>query len=450
MIKSINPFDNTELKSFTPDSEFEINNKIQRAEESYRNWRNTSFEERKKLLVNLADQLLDKKEEYAKLMILEMGKVKKEAIGEVEKCALVCKYYAEKGAKLLDDELIDSDASKSFISYEPLGVILAVMPWNFPFWQVFRFAAPAIMAGNSVLLKHASNVPQCALAIENIFKDVDFPKNLFQTLLIESNQVEKVIENSIVKAVTLTGSELAGSKVAETSGRNIKKTVLELGGSDAFIVLDDANLDEATDVAVKSRFMNCGQSCIAAKRFIVSEKVYEQFLGLFKNKVEALKYGNPISDEVDYASMARQDLAIDLENQVKKSVDLGARVVCGGNRDRASFEPTILTEVKQGMPAYSEELFGPVAAVIKVKDIDEAIEIANDSDFGLGGSVWTENYEKGLRVAKSVETGAMFVNGLVKSDPRLPFGGIKISGYGRELAHLGIREFTNQKTIWMK
>lgn len=422
---------------------------IEKAQKTFLNWKKSSFNERKKILISVSNHLETHKNEYAKLITSEMGKVHKEAIAEIEKCALVCAYYAENGDFFLKDEEINSDGSKSYISYSPLGVILGVMPWNFPFWQVFRFAAPTLMAGNTIVLKHASNVPKCAKIIEKIFLESGAAEGVFQTLLINSSKVEEVINHPFIKAVTLTGSELAGSKVAEIAGRNIKKSVLELGGSDAFIILNDADLTHATDVAVKSRFMNCGQSCIAAKRFIVVNDVAEQFLSLFKTKVEKLIQGDPMNENTDYGPMAREDLAIELENQVQKSIQMGATLLCGGKRNGAYFEATIIKNVKKGMPAYHEELFGPVAVIIVVENEEEAINVANDSNFGLGGSVWTRNVEKGGKVAEKIESGAVFVNGLVKSDPRLPFGGIKSSGYGRELSYLGIREFTNAKTIWI-
>ena len=424
--------------------------KIELAQHCFNNWKQTSFTHRANLLKSVAYQLRTNKSTYASIISEEMGKIFKESEAEIEKCALVCDYYAQNGADFLKDEFIKSDASQSFISYEPLGVVLAVMPWNFPFWQVFRFAAPAIMAGNTALLKHASNVPKCALAIESIFKDASAPKGLFQTLLINAKAVKSVIEHPFIKAVTLTGSEFAGSKVAETAGSQIKKQVLELGGSDAFIVLADANLEKAAEIGVMSRFLNCGQSCIAAKRFIVVEEIAEQFLEIFKQKTLSLKQSiNPFDKGIDIGPMAREDLAEELEQQLNQSIKLGAKLICGGKRNGTLFEPTIITNVKKGMPAYHQEMFGPVAAFIVVKDINEALKIANDSDFGLGGSVWTENQTLGIEIAKKIETGAVFVNGLVKSDPRLPFGGIKRSGYGRELSYLGIREFTNQKTIWV-
>lgn len=448
MLTSVNPVNGKVVHSFEEDSLAKVEGKLKMAQKAFTTWRDAFYEERSHMLLTVAEDLRANKREYAALMTLEMGKMLKEAIAEVEKCAWVCEYYAKEGKTQLKDEILESDASKSYLHYEPLGVVLAVMPWNFPFWQVFRFAAPAIMAGNTVVLKHASNVPQCALAIEQLFFRAT-ETTVFQTLLIGSKQVESVIMHPVIKAVTLTGSELAGSQVASNAGKNIKKTVLELGGSDPFIVLEDADIDHAVDVALKGRFLNCGQSCIAAKRFIVVEEIADAFITQFKEKVEALKVGDPLNNDNQCGPMAKEDLAEELKKQVDASVKMGAKIVCGGNHQSAFFEPTILTHVQEGMPAYEQELFGPVAAIIVVEGEEEAIRVANDSEFGLGGSVWTGDVKRGEAVARKVETGAMFVNGLVKSDPRLPFGGIKKSGYGRELSHLGIREFTNPKTIWI-
>ena len=451
-IQTINPATGEVIKTFTPDSAEEVKEKINAAEEAFKLWREVSFEERAKHMLKQADILEDEAKKYGKLITLEMGKPLQDAIAEVKKCAKACRYYANNAADFLKDELIETEASKSLIAFEPLGVILAVMPWNFPFWQAYRFLAPALMAGNVGLLKHASNVPQCALAIEEIVRKAGFPDNVFQTLLIGSKDVEAVIKNPVVKAITLTGSEEAGAKVAELAGREIKKTVLELGGSDAFIVLEDADLDKAAEVAVKSRMVNTGQSCIAAKRFIVTESIADTFLEKMKEKMASLRTGDPLKEAIDYGPLARKDLAEDLEKQVSASVEKGAEVVLAGGRDgqdNAYFKPMILKNVKPGMPAYEEEMFGPVAAVILVKDEEEAIKVANDSRFGLGGSVWTQDKERGLLVARKVETGAMFVNALVASTPEMPFGGVKKSGYGRELSYLGIREFVNQKSIWV-
>ncbi|GAB3811002.1 NAD-dependent succinate-semialdehyde dehydrogenase [Pontibacter rugosus] len=451
-IETLNPATGELIKKFEAHTAEEVKHKIDLAEEAFQSWRNSSFEERAKHMEKQADILENEAEKYGRIISLEMGKPLKSAIAEVKKCATVCRYYAENAASFMADEEIASGASRSLISYEPLGVVLAIMPWNFPFWQVYRFLAPALMAGNVGLLKHASNVPQCALAIEEIVRHAGFPDNVFQSLLIGSKEVDAVIGHPHVKAVTLTGSELAGSKVAEKAGQEIKKTVLELGGSDAFIVLDDADLEQAAEMAVKSRMVNTGQSCIAAKRFIVVESIADDFLQRFKQKMQALKTGNPLEEDIDYGPMARKDLAEELEKQVQDSVKHGAEIVLDGGREgnsNAYFKPMILKNVKPGMPAYEEEMFGPVAAVMIVKDEEEAIRVANDSRYGLGGAVWTKDRARGLRVAKRVETGAMFVNAMVASSPEMPFGGIKKSGYGRELSYLGIREFVNQKSIWI-
>jgi succinate-semialdehyde dehydrogenase/glutarate-semialdehyde dehydrogenase len=440
------------VKTFEAHTREEVEQKIEAADKAFQSWRKTSFEERAKHMQNQADILEQEAEHYGRIISLEMGKPLKDAIGEVKKCALACRYYADNAAEFMKDEEIQTNATRSLISFEPLGVVLAVMPWNFPFWQAYRFLAPALMAGNVGLLKHASNVPQCALAIEEIVRKAGFPDNVFQTLLIGSKEVNAVIEHPLVQAVTLTGSEEAGSKVAEKAGQQIKKTVLELGGSDAFIVLEDADLEKAAEVAVKSRMVNTGQSCIAAKRFIVVEGIADEFLEKMQLKMGQLKTGNPLTDDCDYGPLARKDLAEDLEKQVQQSVEKGAEVVLDGGRDgedNAYFKPMILRNVKPGMPAYEEEMFGPVAAVVVAKDEAEAIRIANDSRYGLGGAVWTQDKDRGLRVARQVETGAMFVNELVHSSPEMPFGGIKKSGYGRELSYLGIREFVNQKSIWV-
>jgi succinate-semialdehyde dehydrogenase/glutarate-semialdehyde dehydrogenase len=399
-----------------------------------------------------AQILRDKKEHYARLMTLEMGKLLRESMAEVEKCAWVCDYYADHAGEILKDDVIATDATRSFVAFQPIGVVLAVMPWNFPFWQVFRFAAPALMAGNAAVLKHASNVPGCAMAIEEVFNEAGFPENLFRTLMVPSSGVEAVIENPLIVAATLTGSESAGSQVASAAGKHLKKTVLELGGADPFIVLDDADLDAAVKTAVTARMLNQGQSCIAAKRFIVTEPVMQQFELALKQEFEALRTGDPLDPQTQVGPLARPDLVDEIERQVSASVAAGARLVTGGRRpDRAGcyFEPTILADVRKGMPVYSQETFGPVVSLITARDEEEAIRIANDSDFGLGGCVWTRDLTRGERVARKIETGAMFVNGMTKSDPRLPFGGIKKSGYGRELASYGIKEFVNIKTIWI-
>lgn len=416
-------------------------------------WAARPFAERCALLQQAAAVLRERRAHYARLVTLEMGKLYREALGEVDKCALACEYYAEHGEDFLADEPIDSDAGKSFVAYQPLGVVLAVMPWNFPLWQVIRFAAPALMAGNVGLLKHASNVPQCALALEEVFREAGLPDGCFQTLMISAGQVEGVLRDPRVAAATLTGSEPAGRSVAAVAGSEIKKTVLELGGSDAFVVLEDADLDWTVKQAVTSRFLNAGQSCIAAKRFIVVDAVAEEFLAAFRQAVEALRPGDPFADATTLAPLARGDLRDELHAQVRDSIAAGAVAVTGCAPvpgEGAYYQPSILDQVAPGMRAYHEELFGPVAIVMRARDEDDAVRQANDSRFGLGGSVWTRDSARGEAVARRLECGCAFVNGLVKSDPRLPFGGVKASGYGRELSRHGIREFVNAKTVWIK
>ena len=416
-------------------------------------WAATPIDQRAELMKQAAQVIRDNLAHYAGIITQEMGKLLAEAKGEMEKCAWVCEYYAENAASFLQDEPIESDAGKSYVAYLPLGTVLAVMPWNFPFWQVFRFAAPALMAGNTGLLKHASNVPQCALAIEEIFNKAGFPAGSFRTLMIRASQVQRGIEDKRVHAVTLTGSEPAGRQVAATASNMIKKSVLELGGSDAFIVLEDADLDLAAKGAVTSRFLNAGQSCIAAKRFIVVDAIAEDFIARFKAGVEALQAGDPMDDSTSLAPMARSDLRDELHQQVKDTLDAGADAVTGCepiDGPGAWYKASILDRVEPGMRAYSEELFGPVAIVIRARDESDALRIANESDFGLGGSVWTQDSARGEQVARQMQSGCTFVNGFVKSDPRLPFGGVKRSGYGRELSHHGIKEFVNAKTIWIR
>ncbi len=416
-------------------------------------WQATVLEARCAYLHRVAEVLRTRQVELARVITLEMGKLLSEAREEVEKCAWVCDHYADHAAELLGDELLDTDAGRSLIAYQPLGTVLAVMPWNFPFWQVFRFAAPTLAAGNTGVLKHASNVPQCALAIEAVFREAGLPEGVFRTLLISAAQVKGVIEDPRIHAVTLTGSESAGRQVAAGAGAALKKSVLELGGSDAFIVLEDADLELAVQQAVASRYLNGGQSCIAAKRFIVVEAVAEAFLRRFRTAVEALRPGDPMDESTTLAPMARADLREALHRQVVQSVEQGAELVTGGyplDREGAFYAATILDQVQTGQPAYHEELFGPVASIIRARDEEDALRIANDSAFGLGSSVWTRDSARGEVMARQVQAGCCFVNGMVKSDPRLPFGGIKNSGYGRELSRQGIHEFMNIKTIWIR
>ena len=404
------------------------------------------------MMLRAAEILESEKNELGKMMTLEMGKPIRAAIAEAEKCAWVCRYYADTAEKHLADEVVETNAKKSYVHFQPLGPVLAIMPWNFPFWQVFRFAAPALMAGNVGLLKHASNVPQCALAIEDIFTRAGFPQGAFQTLLIGSDAVENVLNDRRVAAATLTGSEPAGRSVASTAGKQIKKTVLELGGSDPFIVMPSANLDEAVTTAVKARTINNGQSCIAAKRFIVASDIYEEFERKFVSQMQALKIGDPLEESTEIGPLATPQILNDLDEQVKKAVASGARVLAGGKKlDRPGnfFEPTVLVDLDVNAPVSCEEIFGPVAMLFRVNDIDEAIRIANATQFGLGSAAWTNDADEQSRFIEDIEAGSVFINGMVASDPRLPFGGVKNSGYGRELADFGIREFVNIKTVWI-
>ena len=452
-METINPATGECLKTFDVWDDHQTDAALTETAAASARWRATTPAERAQLLYNAAAELRHHAADYAALITLEMGKIIREARAEVEKCALGCEFYAEHGAAFLEDEKIPSDAGLSYVAYLPLGTVLAIMPWNFPFWQVFRFAAPNLMAGNTVVLKHASNVPQCALAIEEIFRKAGFPRGIFRTLMISATQVEKVIADPRIHAVTLTGSEAAGRKVAAAAGAHLKKTVLELGGSDPFIVLPDGHIEQAVSVGVASRFLNSGQSCIAAKRFILTEEIAEPFIALFKQKVQALRLGNPAQEEMDLGPLARADLRDQLHRQVTDSLATGAQWILHGGPVAGPgffYAPTIIDHVRPGMRAYQEELFGPVAVIIRARDEEDAIRIANDNPYGLGASLWTRDTEKGERMARRIESGASFVNGLVKSDPRLPFGGIKASGYGRELSVQGIREFVNAKTVWIK
>jgi succinate-semialdehyde dehydrogenase / glutarate-semialdehyde dehydrogenase len=452
MLKSIDPSNGKELATFPELDAAGIEATVERAWSSRHAWRDAGMDLRTALLRSVAGILRADKARFAALMTSEMGKPIVEAEAEVEKCAWSATWIADNAARLLADEPIESTATKSYIRYQPLGVILAVMPWNFPFWQAFRAGLPALAAGNVMLLKHASNVPQCALAIEDVFRESGVPKGVFQTLLIGPGPVEGIIADRRVAGVTLTGSEAAGERVAAAAGKALKKSVLELGGSDPFIVLEDADIKTAATVACRARNQNNGQSCIAAKRFIVAEPIADEFEELFTKAVAALKVGDPMDRANQVGPLARADLVDDLERQVKESVKKGAKVLAGGQRlDNGGnfFEPTVLTGVKPGMPVYNEETFGPVAAVIRVRDAEEALRVANDSDFGLGSSIWTGDIERGQMLAERVEAGLVFINGMVASDARLPFGGVKRSGYGRELSAHGIREFTNIQTVWV-
>src|SRR6266498_2025959 len=452
-IASINPATGETIKNFESLSESQIDEKLQRAADIFRIYRRTSFAEREQWMTRAAEILETEKNDFARLMTTEMGKPIKGAVGEAEKCAWVCRYYAEHARQHLSDKLVETNARKSYVRFQPLGPVLAVMPWNFPFWQVFRFAAPALMAGNVCLLKHASNVPQCALAIEEIFRRAGFPEGAFQTLLIGSDQVGRVLDNPRVMAVTLTGSAPAGSSVASAAGERIKKTVLELGGSDPFIVMPSADIEEAAKTAVRARIINNGQSCIAAKRFIVAEEIADEFERRFVEGMESLKVGDPMDETTDVGPLATVDILETLEEQVQETVAQGGRILTGGERlMRAGnyFAPTVLTNIPTDSPAYLEEMFGPVASLFRVRDLDEAIRLANDTTFGLAASAWTNDDEERSRLIDEIDAGLVFINAMVASDPRLPFGGVKSSGYGRELSREGIREFVNIKTVWIK
>jgi succinate-semialdehyde dehydrogenase/glutarate-semialdehyde dehydrogenase len=451
--QSINPASGTPVASYEETQRAEVNRIIEKAHAAFLDWRKTPFRDRAALMRKAGQILRDRSKEYGRLMAEEMGKPFKDGIAEAEKCAAACDYFAEHAEKFLATEDVATDARRSFVTFQPVGVVLAVMPWNFPFWQVIRFAAPALMAGNAGVLKHASNVPGCALAIEQIFKDAGFPENLFRTLMIGSKEVAGVIEHPLVRAVTLTGSTPAGRAVASKAGECLKKTVLELGGSDAYIIMDDADIDQAAAIAAKGRLVNSGQSCIAAKRFIVTERTRAGFEQSLVKKMQAAKVGDPMAEGTQVGPMARRDLRDDLHKQVESSIRKGAKLLCGGEIPKgegAFYPPTVLTDVKKGMPAYDEELFGPVAAVITVEDEQDAIRVANDSEFGLGGAVIGKDIARAEKIAaEEIDAGCVFVNDAVRSDPRLPFGGVKDSGYGRELSQFGIREFVNIKTVFV-
>jgi len=453
-LQSVNPATDEVIHEYPEATPDEVATILRDARAAFRSWKRTPFEERSRPLGRAGALLRERRDELARLMALEMGKPLAQGRAEAEKCASVCDYYAERAPGFLAAEDVPTDAAKSYVAYEPLGVVLAVMPWNFPLWQVFRFAAPALAAGNAGLLKHSSNVSGCALAIERILHDAGFPRPLFRTLLVGSKRVAAIIESPEVAAVTLTGSTPAGRAVAATAGRALKKTVLELGGSDPYLVLEDADLDAAAETCAFSRLINGGQSCIAAKRFVVVRSVRDRFEERFVAAMGKRRMGDPLEDGIDVGPQARRDLRDELHAQVEKSVARGARVLLGATVPAgrgAFYPPSVLTDVAPGMPAYDDELFGPVAAVIAVEDEAEAIRVANDTPFGLGAAVFTRDVARGERIAREeLEAGSCFVNAFVKSDPRLPFGGIKESGYGRELSSLGIREFLNAKTVYVK
>jgi succinate-semialdehyde dehydrogenase/glutarate-semialdehyde dehydrogenase len=447
MFKSIHPFDQSLVGEFPLMSSAVVQKKLDTASRAFRDWKKTSFAQRSDLMLKVAALIRNNKEEYARTITLEMGKLLSEARAEVEKSATACEYFAQHAATFLNDQPIATEAKQSFVAFQPIGAVLAIMPWNFPFWQVFRFAAPAIMAGNVGILKHAPNVTKCSLIIEKIFQEAGFPEGVFQSLVIDVDLVEGIISSDIVQGVALTGSEAAGASVASLASRNIKRSVLELGGSDAFIVFPDADLERTVKVALQSRMQNVGQSCIAAKRFIVLQDVKEEFTSRFVESINSLVQGDPFDDKTTMGPLARLDLAEKLESQLKKSIDLGARLLTGGKRSGCNFQASLLDNVTPGMPAFEEETFGPLAAVITVKDESEAIALANQTRYGLGATVWTKDLERAERVARALDSGSVLVNALMRSDVRLPFGGVKKSGYGRELSEFGIKEFVNVKTI---
>ena len=449
-LQSINPFSGELIESFETFTEAEVEVCIEKSIHAQKLWKNTTIGLRAEILRKISTGLRIKTDQYAASITREMGKPMKESLVEIKKCAWLCNYYADEGPGFLTTESIHTDASQSFVRYEPLGVILAIMPWNYPFWQVFRCAIPAMLAGNSVLLKHASSVQRCALLIEEIMKAAGIPEGLFQTLVISSSDIEKVIVHPAIRSISLTGSEFAGSRVAETAGKNLKKTVLELGGSNAFIVLEDADLEAAATIGVQSRMQNAGQSCIAAKRFILHNKIADSFMHLFIEKMLKLRMGDPSDRATDMGPLVSLKQAEILEDQLERSIKSGARLISGGSRKNCFFSPTVLDRVTPGMAAFDEETFGPLTPMINVNHEDEAINLANKTQYGLGVSIFTRNIEKALSLTLEFDDGAVFINSLVKSDPRLPFGGTKHSGYGRELARAGIMEFVNAKTVFVQ
>jgi len=449
MLKSINPYNGETLEKFKEHTKADISKKIKKADKAFKDWKYIPFKRKSELMHKLAEELRKNKKEYATAITKEVGKPISQAIAEIEKCAWVCEYYADNAQEQLKKEVIKTDAHESYVKFEPLGVILAVMPWNYPFWQVFRFIAPALMAGNVGVLKHASNVMRCAENIEKAVKNAGFPDGCFQNLIIGSKKVEEVLRDKRVKAVTLTGSKPAGSSVASIAGEEIKKSVLELGGSNALVVFEDANIEETVKTCVQARFQNTGQSCIAGKRLLVQESIYNEFVEAFITEVRELKSGDPMEEDTFIGVMARKDLAKDLEEQLEKSLAEGAKVVLGGKRSKAYFEPTIVINVSKKMTIFKEETFGPIMPVTRFKTDMEVIDLVNKSNFGLGVSIFTEDFERAKALIPQFEDGAVFVNELVKSDPRLPFGGTKDSGYGRELSSHGIKEFMNRKTVYI-
>ncbi len=450
---TVNPATGEKISTYQGMSAREVQEVLEKCAQAQKKWARIPVKERAKRMIAAHGILLKNKEKYARIISMEMGKPLPQAISEVEKCAWACEYYAENGPKFLDQEIVPTEAKKSLVAFRPLGVVLAVMPWNYPLWQVFRFAAPTLTAGNGAVLKHAPNVFGSSLTLEEIFREADFPENLFRSLIIDIPQTTEVIRNPLIAAVTITASVGAGRAVATEAGKVLKKCVLELGGSDPFIVLEDADIDKAVEVGIVARYLNTGQSCIAGKRFILVEKIREEFEKKFVEQARQLKMGDPFAKDVYLGPMARRDLRDGLHDQVRRSVDKGARLLLGGevpSGPGAYYPPTVLTDVKEGMAAWSEEFFGPVAIMIPVKDEAEAIRVANITEFGLGGSVWTRDLARGERIAvEEIQSGACMVNSMTKSDPRLPFGGIKSSGYGRELSLFGIREFVNIHTVWI-
>ncbi|WP_067150291.1 NAD-dependent succinate-semialdehyde dehydrogenase [Pseudotamlana agarivorans] len=449
-ITTTNPYTNDIIKSYDYFSEQTIADILEQAQERFHKWKTVKLSKKARLLNKVADNLWEHRDKYAKLITTEMGKPIKESHSEIEKCILLCEFYAKNAEDLLADELIETEAQESFVSYDPLGVILGVMPWNYPFWQAFRFALPTLTAGNTAILKHASNVTGCALVIQDIFEEAGYPKGCFTTVLANHDTIENLIKNDIIKAVSLTGSEAAGRKIAEIAGSQLKKLVLELGGNNACVVLNDADLDKHLDTMVNARMQNAGQSCIAAKRFIVESGIYDDFIEKFTAKIKTIKHGDPLLDTTQISTLAKVDFADTLEDQIKRSVEKGAKVYFGNHRNGAYYQPTIITEVTADMPVFKEETFGPVAAVIKVDNQEAAYEMVSDTSFGLGTMIFTENIEDAKKNIIHIEDGAFFINEMVKSDPRLPFGGTKNSGYGRELSKEGLLAFTNKKTVYIK